>query len=231
MTKRMLVLALVAAGCTHSHTGAQALAQENCYQCHQPNYEMTPQIHLSIPNVPDHLADETTYPHTCGDCHNTQYWQIHPETAFPLKVGAHKGVLCVECHLDPTDETATGSIKGANTLCTSCHPADEPLAGGGTIQSGHTDQPQTMFDYTKQNFCLSCHPTGVEAPHNETIFPSNHKGAANTCSDCHDRTKGSDQAGQNAPCTRCHRNAHNQSMGDPSGCLAMGCHYGGRGGD
>lgn len=234
MTNRMLVWIALVAGCTQSHSGVTTLAQNDCYTCHKKDYEMTPTFAMQNAFVPDHIANQTMYTHLCADCHDTQSWAVHPESAFPRKTGAHKGVLCVECHYAPDD--MLNDHKGANTMCTtSCHTADEKLAGGGTMTTGHSDQ--TMFSYsspaagfTADNFCLSCHPSGVEKPHNESLFPSSHKGAANGCADCHDRTKGSDAAGQNAPCTRCHRNAHNQGNGDPGGCLASGCHLGGGGG-
>lgn len=241
MTSRSLVMLLLLASCMQSHPDVQALNQTDCYTCHKPDYEATPTYAQSDPAVPDHIAQ--SYPTTCAQCHVTTTWQSHPETLFPIQAGAHAGVQCTDCHSGGDNAS---KANGADTKCATCHPSGENLAGGGTMSTGHSDLAAFSYTappagFTTQNFCLSCHPSGVEAPHNDTIFPQSHKGAAKTCSDCHDRTKGSDSMGQNADCRRCHPNSKLMSVDDhppnittlpsPSGCLAMRCHYGGNGGN
>ena len=243
----LLVFALLltsVAGCLESHGGTQQLARSDCYQCHRANYEATPTFAQQDPAVPNHLADTATYTQACGDCHVTTTWFSHPEKLFNVQSGAHADIPCNACHFNSDDNT--GDAHGANTLCTTCHFATEqPFQGPGDMTTGHSDQP--MFSYTsppagftKDNFCLSCHPNGREKPHDDTIFPQNHH--ARNCDSCHDRTKGSDAMGQNADCRRCHSVGSLQSVGDhpsdvgtmpsPSGCLASGCHLGGgHGGD
>ena len=226
----VLVLALVA-GCMNSHSGTQALAKTDCYTCHQPDYEGTPQAASADPAVPDHLANQMTYTTACADCHITTTWFSHPEKLFNVASGPHASIACNSCHVDSTNNS--GDARGANTLCTSCHPASQPI-GAGTMTTGHSDVAAFSYTtppagFTANNFCLSCHPDGREKPHDDTIFPQDH-GNARNCDSCHDRSLGSDQMGQNAKCTRCHPNAHNQDQGVPSGCLQRGCHYGGRGG-
>ena len=228
--KKIAVLAVLAA-CMQDHAGTQALGRTDCYQCHRADYEGTPAVAAADRAVPDHLAQATTYTTQCADCHNTTTWYSHPEKLFNVQSGAHADVQCNACHLDSSDNS--GDAHGANTTCTTCHFASEVI-GAGTMTTGHSDQP--MFSYanppagfTKQNFCLSCHPDGREKPHPDAVFPQSHH--ARNCDSCHDRSKGSDAMGQNAPCTRCHQGAHHQDRGVPLGCVAQGCHYGGGGGD
>ena len=229
---RALILLGLLVGCMREHTNTQALAKTDCYTCHRPDYEATPGAAAADPAVPDHIAMSTVYTTACADCHNTQTWFSHPEKLFNVQSGPHAQIQCDACHRDSTNNS--GDAHGSNTLCTNCHFASEAI-GKGTMALGHSDQ--TAFSYTSPptgftttNFCLSCHPDGREKPHPDAAFPQNH-GNASGCNSCHDRSMGSDQAGQNAKCTQCHPQAHNQSRGDPVGCLAQGCHYGGRGGD
>lgn len=238
MTKYLLV-AIALAGCLQKHDGVQSLGKTDCYTCHAADYEGTPAAAAADPAVPDHLAQSSVYTKQCADCHVTTTWFSHPDKLFPIQKGAHAMAQCTQCHANPDDNT--GDAHGTNTQCVSCHPAGENLVGGGTMTTGHSDQTAFSYTapptgYTPQNFCLSCHPTGVEAPHPDASFPQNH-GSASTCTSCHDRTKGSDAAGQNADCRRCHT-GDLRTIGDhpgdvntipsPSGCLR--CHLGGRGG-
>ncbi len=242
--KSMLVLVFLA-GCLQSHdAGVEKLASSDCYSCHQANYEGTTAVAAMDPAVPDHLspANVGTYNQQCGDCHNTTTWYSHPEKLFNIKTGSgkHADIQCDTCHLDSTNNS--GDAHGANTLCTAqCHFPTETI-GAGTMTTGHSDQVALGFNYTTppagfttNNFCLSCHPNGREKPHDETIFPSGHKGDGANCDRCHDRSKQSDAMGLNAPCAPCHLQngvrVHNQSQGDPTGCLQRGCHFGGGGGD
>ena len=229
--RRLAVIALVA-GCLQSHDGVQSLAGRDCYLCHATDYQHTKAVAAADPAVPDHIAGSAVYTQQCADCHNTTTWYSHPEKLFSIESGVHKSVACARCHANPDDNS--GDARGANTQCTSCHPADE-IVSGQTLTNDHimhndaifpenhksetgaarpctdchTSMPPTTFDgytnppagFTAQNFCLSCHPTGV----------------GSIMSD--------------APCRKCHRNAHYQDRGDPGGCLAPGCHLGGRGGD
>jgi hypothetical protein len=185
-----------------------------CVDCHYPEYVRTEADSLGDPAIPDHpdYFDSSHlspigryYPKTCADCHNTTTWFGHPEAFFPLKTGPHasSSITCEMCHTPDANDYKLDAF-GANTNCTTCHRADEPLDGGpATMTTGHSDQVASGFAYTSNNFCLKCHPTGIEAPHDEALFPSSH-GRSTTCAQCHDRTKGSDAAGQNADCKRCH---------------------------
>jgi hypothetical protein len=223
----------------HHDPNAVEVSQLQCVLCHKPQYDATGTA--QYPNSPAHAPSGCST--DCALCHiaptAAKPWDgwtnniggcNHPEATFPITTGPHvrPNVTCMSCHALP--DTPVG---GANTVCATCHPSTEPFTGGGTMASGHLDI--TTFDgyttapsgFTTQNFCLSCHANGLEIPHPDAIWPQTHN--AHTCSDCHDRSIGSDQMGENASCLRCHRNAHNQAMGSPLGCLQMGCHYrGGR---
>ena len=223
MQRSFAVLALVA-GCLQSHQGVQPLAKNDCYQCHRLDYEGTPAVAVADPAVPDHLAHAATYTTQCADCHITSTWYSHPDLLFPVQAGTHANITCNSCHLDSTDNA--GDAHGANTQCTSCHPATE-VVYDDTITRLHTNVPQ--FAYSSPSFCLSCHPTGAAKHHDDAIWPQTHH--ARSCSSCHNRSLGPDTGGMNAPCTKCHQGAHHQDRGDPTGCVAQGCHRGGRGGD
>jgi hypothetical protein len=233
MTIRPLAVVAFVAGCMQSHQGTQALSTNDCYACHATDYQNTQIVAQADPAVPDHttVANQAVYDHQCADCHNTTTWYSHPEKLFPISSGAHFGADCAQCHTNPDDNS--GDAHGANTQCAFCHPATEVVSGLSLVDNHtmhnnnifpdshhsptglarpctdcHTSTPPTTFDgytnpptgFTAQNFCLSCHPTG----------------------------QGSNRS--DAPCTKCHRDAHNQDRPDPEGCLAQGCHRGGRGG-
>jgi hypothetical protein len=230
MTKYLLVI--LVAGCLQKHDGVQSLGRSDCYTCHQKDYEGTPTAAAADPAIPDHIAQSGVYTTTCADCHNTITWYGHPEKLFPITTGAHAAAQCTQCHANPDDNT--GDAHGKNTQCATCHPATEMVAGMTLVNDHimhndaifpqnhksltgaarpcsdcHSGTPPTTFDgyanppagFNAQNFCLSCHPTGAAANNSD------------------------------APCTKCHRDAHNTGNGDPGGCLQMGCHYGGRGGN
>jgi hypothetical protein len=242
--KNVVLLVLLAACLQANHTGTKALGAGDCYSCHQPNYEQTPTIAARDPAVPDHLANQSVYTTQCATCHITSTWDSHPEALFNVNSGPHVAIQCDSCHLDSTNNE--GDAHGANTLCTTtCHTATQVI-GAGTMTTGHSDIPAFSYTavptgFTTANFCLSCHPAGLEKPHNDAIWPQAH-GNARNCDSCHDRSKGSDQMGENADCRRCHDatrlmqvTAHPPDVGttlpSPSGCLARGCHQGGGSGN
>jgi len=232
MIRLAFLFAVVLTGCLQQHDGQVELRGDNCYTCHQSDYERTPTAAAADQAIPDHLANKATYTTNCASCHITTTWFSHPEALFAIQSAAHANVACDSCHLDSTDNK--GDAHGANTQCGAvCHPATEMVAGK-TLTNAHIQHPDAIFPqnhkhngpwpcadchtgnlsttfdgytnppagYTSQNFCLSCHPTGTGS-----------KTSTATCA--------------NAACHQ-HKNAHHQDRGDPTGCLQ--CHAGGRGG-
>ena len=79
---RALVIAFLAS-CFPAHDPATIdRSGTACVNCHLDDYNGTPTVSLADPAVPDHVANATKYPQTCGDCHNTQTWYSHPEALF-----------------------------------------------------------------------------------------------------------------------------------------------------
>jgi hypothetical protein len=194
----LVIVCILPAACFKSHpAGQREFAGDNCYACHQADYEITA--------TPVHLAMPKVFSTGCESCHRTAGWQpalegAHNESFF-FASGPHARIACQDCH-----DLATGapSKQGANTNCLGCHPDDRALAddhAGVTLFAG------MPYSYLRDSpsFCLECHPSGVRSLHPDDEFArtGNH---AVACSACHDRAFGPDSAGVNVTCVeaRCH---------------------------
>jgi hypothetical protein len=121
--------------------------------------------------------------------------------AFVIAQGDHAQIPCQRCHdLD----SPLSSKLGANTNCLGCHP-DEPALTAGHV--GVTLFAGSPYTYRRDvpNFCLECHPAGIQALHPDNQFARKADHAV-VCSACHDRTAGPDTKGENVTCveSRCH---------------------------
>jgi len=119
-----IVVALGLGGCFESHDPMnQAVAQDDCYTCHVPEYNATGTS--TYPLAPPHEAANCGT--QCAQCHTTQQWHnglgndltacTHPEDKFPLasQGTVHTTIKCVECHSTAiSDATGFTSVKGAN---------------------------------------------------------------------------------------------------------------------
>jgi hypothetical protein len=168
--------------CSQCHiNGNYKLTNTACVTCHLTDYNNT--------NNPPHKA--AGFPQQCELCHDTALWADgkfdHNQTKFPL-TGAHKTVLCAQCHVNNNYTTLP-------TDCYGCHKKDYD----GTNNPNHKS---AGFPTT----CLTCHNTNswLGATFNHTWFPMKH-GGATTCSNCH--TNSSNYAVFS--CTICH--AKNQT--------------------
>ena len=88
---------------------------------------------------------------SCELCHSGNL--IHPEDAFPLMSmnTKHTDIACEDCH---HFDRGLG-ITGVHADCTSCHfQAD--------IDPTHTGIDGYMFDKTNHDFCMNCHPMGLQ---------------------------------------------------------------------
>ncbi|NBC18532.1 MAG: hypothetical protein GVY18_14595, partial [Bacteroidetes bacterium] len=109
-------------------------SDQDCYACHQPDYEA------------QHAADG--FPTTCFDCHSLDTWDDavfdHATSAsgFAL-LGAHVDLECTACHAPPPDFTPLFD-PASDQDCYTCHQPDYETqhAGDG-------------FPFT----CLDCHTT------------------------------------------------------------------------
>ncbi len=136
--------------CWQCHSGEPpqfAGTSPECTSCHAGKFESS--------QFPGHAS----FQRTCRDCHDTLAWTPatgpHPEAAFPLSVGAHRGYECSSCH-----DRSRGSNGAANTNCVGCHDGVHQRAVLDPVHQalGLTDYPTTE---QAPNFCLSCHPSGT----------------------------------------------------------------------
>ena len=139
----------------------------------------------------------------CERCHMPHGWDNrrqmrdrHGQTLFPL-TGVHATLDCLACHeaLEPQQYASTP------TECFDCHAEDYRRTTG-------PDHEQAGFSTD----CQLCHDTrswdARGFPEHDPLFPINsgaHRGAWNSCSDCH--TQGNFQTFE---CTGCHEHSESR---------------------
>jgi hypothetical protein len=160
----------VASG-AHPETGfpiaAGAHAGIACASCHDAA-RGTPAAGFNTTCVPcheaatvnaSHLGDpayvfDAARPSFCLGCHPRGVADgVHPETAFPIRSGAHSQQQCGDCHV-----AARGSpVGGFNTSCTGCHTGEHARS---KVDRQHVEVNGYVFSTTDPHFCLRCHPRG-----------------------------------------------------------------------
>ncbi|TAK42834.1 MAG: hypothetical protein EPO28_06770 [Saprospiraceae bacterium] len=136
--------------------GAHAAIQNDCAECHNGNYNNTPNTcygchasNYNNANNPNHVA--AGFPTTCDDCHSQTAWVPstwdHDSQYFPIYSGQHEGEWdqCIECHTIP------GNF--ASFSCIDCHEHDDP------VEVGDDHNGVSGYSYSSPA-CYSCHPTG-----------------------------------------------------------------------
>jgi hypothetical protein len=175
--------------CGRCHVaGKYAGTPFDCYSCHQTDF--------SRASNPSHGG----FPTQCQSCHQTSGWRpaSFNHTRFPL-TGAHQRASCAGCHKN-------GRYSGTPRDCYSCHQADY----NGTNNPNH----RTAGFPTQ---CQSCHQTSAWRPasfnHDGRYFPiysGEHKGAWQSCSDCH-VNPGNSKAFE---CILCHEHSNRSKVDD-----------------
>jgi hypothetical protein len=173
----------------HKQGGDFTGLSQECYSCHQGDYE----------NVQDPNHVQNNFPTDCKQCHTIMGWSPatfdHNQTAFPL-TGKHTTVSCSNCH--------TNGYANTPTDCYSCHQADY--------------QSVSDPNHIANNFptdCSQCHNTNgwgdATFDHSQTSFPLTGKHTTTNCIDCHSTGY------TNTPtdCYSCHQ-ANYQSANDPN---------------
>ncbi len=133
------------AGCESCHIQPSfelvfaALDQNDCYACHQADYE------------DEHR--NSGFPLNCLECHNQNDWDgasdfDHDAPFFPIYSGEHKGEWdnCSDCHQAAPDMTSF--------TCIDCHEHRKDK-----MDDEHDDEPDYVYESLA---CLSCHPDGKE---------------------------------------------------------------------
>jgi hypothetical protein len=175
--------------CTSCHEGTTSGLSNECYSCHQDQYN----------SAPEHTTQ--SYPINCELCHNSTSWsQVsfdHQLTGFPLS-GAHTSVDCSDCH--------ESGYSGTSAECISCHQENYQ-------QSTNPNHVSLSLPTD----CESCHTT--DPGWEPALFPDHnsyylltgaHSAIASNCSGCHNGNY------NNTPstCIGCHEDDYN-STNDP----------------
>lgn len=178
------------AQCSSCHSVSTSNADNQCYACHQANYN----------SAPEHTTQN--YPTTCEDCHNTTNWEEttfdHNNTDFAL-TGAHTDVNCSNCH--------TSGYSGTSTVCSDCHISEY----NSSSNPSHTNLGLSTS-------CESCHTTNSNwqpatfSVHNDFyVITGAHTSIANDCNTCH----GGDYNNTPNTCYGCHQSDYNNTT-DPA---------------
>ena len=172
------------ADCSLCHQSASAerydVAGVNCIDCHRKDYLAT--------TKPNHI--QSGIGEDCLLCHplNSVQWSStgFDHAVFPLTLG-HAAIKCTDCHL-------TGSFKGTNAECSSCHEKDF-LA---TTSPNHSASGISEI-------CQNCHtttPGWKPVIFNHNSFPLTLGHSVPLCSDCH---KGGNYSTTPIDCYSCHQ--------------------------
>jgi len=198
--------------------GAHALIADNCVDCHNGNYNNTPNTcngcHMSDYNSttnPNHVV--VNFPTTCEECHSEVAWipaTFNHNSVYPL-TGGH-AIIANDCNL-----CHNGNYNNTPNTCNGCHLSDYNSA----INPNHITLGLSQT-------CDNCHTTNpgwapaTFAVHNN-YWPLNgaHANIANNCVDCHNGNY------NNTPntCNGCHmsdyngtNNPNHASAGFPTTC-------------
>jgi hypothetical protein len=162
--------------------GAHALISSNCIDCHNNNYNNTPntcvgchQDAFNGTTDPDHELAQ--YPTDCTLCHNQTLWSpasFNHDVFYPL-TGGHAAVAsnCILCH--------TSGYNNTPNTCSGCHQDD--YAGSGNPNHTALGLPTD---------CQTCHTTApgwapAEMPNHDVFYliEGAHLAIANDCAACH----------------------------------------------
>ncbi|MBU2692475.1 MAG: hypothetical protein KJ970_16260, partial [Candidatus Eisenbacteria bacterium] len=188
--------------CAQCHSaGIYEGMPDECYACHQADYEGT--------SDPDHAA--AGFPTHCTICHDPTRWDngAFDHSFFDLS-GGHAAASCAQCH-------GGGLYEGTPTECYTCHEADyeetsdpDHAAAGFSTDCTHCHDlsrwdngafDHSFFDLSGGHAsptCAECHLNGV------------YEGISNTCIACHhtdyENTEEPDHAEAGFPtdCRICH---------------------------
>jgi hypothetical protein len=184
--------------------GAHLQIAMNCNECHQGNYNNTPNDCVGCHR--EEYEQSTDPPHLtlmfsedCASCHHQDDWSPstfdHDGQYFPINSGAHVGkwTECMDCH------TTLGNY--AEFTCITCHENTETEMQH-VLVSGYVYQSDA---------CLACHPTGDADnifDHDQTAFPLTGEHLVVDCIQCH---VGGVFSMTPTECVACHADDYNQT--------------------
>ncbi|MBE0637457.1 MAG: hypothetical protein IH598_02950 [Bacteroidales bacterium] len=187
-------------------TGAHAGIANNCADCHNGQYNNTPNAcvgcHLENYNqTTDPPHEAVQFSTECDLCHSTAAWEPstfdHDGQYFPIYSGNHNGEWesCTDCH------TAPGNYGLFS--CIDCHEHNQ-------IDTDREHQGVGGYIY-ESTACYECHPTGEASGafnHNTSSFPLTGAHILTGCIDCHENG----YAGTPFECFACHEPDYTQSI-------------------
>lgn len=120
----------------------------SCAACHASELQRTvgtPRDHSGFGLAPD-----------CRRCHETVAWRraLLPdhERCFPLAVGRHRNIACLDCH-SALSGLAVTSCASFSAACTRCH-------GCSSMDEEHSGEHRVAGYQCADRKCYECHPTG-----------------------------------------------------------------------
>ena len=137
--------------------GAHSAISENCFDCHNGNYNSTPNqcydCHSGeYDNSTNPPHSSAQFPTDCEECHTQNVWIPstfdHDSQYFPINSGKHREAWndCSDCHTNSADYGAFS--------CIDCHEHNQT-----DMDADHSE----VSDYRYQSTaCFDCHPNGTE---------------------------------------------------------------------
>jgi hypothetical protein len=138
--------------------GAHAAISDNCVQCHNGDYNNTPNTCIGChqddydgTSNPDHAT--ANFPTDCILCHNEIAWTPstfdHDGQYFPIYSGRHDDEWneCIDCHINASDYSIFS--------CIDCHEHDNQ----NEVDDDHDGVSGYIYE---SNACFNCHPQGEE---------------------------------------------------------------------
>jgi hypothetical protein len=183
----------IANDCSRCHNGDYNNTPEQCYGCHDENYNQA--------TNPNHVAAGIST--DCEPCHNSNAWSPslfdHTTTGFEL-IGQHALAQCSSCHV--------GTTSGLSSECIGCHEID------------YNNAPDHLEQNFPIN-CEICHNAvawnEVIFDHANTNFPLTGGHLNVDCNSCHE----SGYAGTTTICYDCHQSDYEQSSNPDHVALAL----------
>jgi len=158
-----------------------------CYRCH--------------PSVAEAMSRVSHHPDECTRCHgvhagnyenllfaeggNGFCYNCHPEVGLTYVKSKHRIIECLDCHNPHGGRFGALRRRSPTTLCSDCHPADEPHIRFTGNNNSHNSTPEYYDKYadTPLTCTSSCHnPHGTEYEFMMRGLPWDYDG---TCLKCH----------------------------------------------
>ncbi|MCB0326119.1 MAG: hypothetical protein KDD52_00720 [Bdellovibrionales bacterium] len=128
-------------------------ASVKCFSCHEADYVST--ASSSINHVTAGFSQR------CQDCHRSNRWTPsigfrQHDACFPISGGAHRNILCLECHNSIPNISSLGACNSGTFFCGNCHQGSHSQS---KMDAKHNEVVGYQFVDQK---CYECHRDGQE---------------------------------------------------------------------